>query len=215
MPTNKLFPSHPFCQTSPFLAPRLALCLALCHQLAFASHSNPNLPEISKLALENYFSKRTSPEQLINSLKQKAGVKTDLARRDKPSGLFITISKNGQTRACWGSLHPQYTNVIEATVYTTLQALKNEYRFRPIRAQEAKSLKAQVSIIKSIEPVKNYRQVNPFKEGMLVQSGGKSGILLPGEAKDSLYQLQKCLLKAGIKSGEGYQIFRVRCDVYN
>jgi AMMECR1 domain-containing protein len=196
---------------------KIALCLALCHQTSSAAQPNLTLPEISKQTLENYFWGHKDPQQLVNNLKQIDSSKAGLSKinKSKPLGLFITMSKNGQTRACWGSLHPQYGNIIEATVYTTLQALKNEYRFRPIRAQEAKSLKIQVSVIKGVEPVQTYRQINPFKEGMLVQSGGKSGILLPGEAKDSLYQLQKCLLKAGIKSGEGYQIFRVRCDVYD
>jgi AMMECR1 domain-containing protein len=132
----------------------------------------------------------------------------------KRAGVFVTFSKNGKTRACWGSLNPTFENLAKATVFTTEQALTNEYRYSKIKASEIESLKAQVTVVKTTEPLQNLSEQNPRTCGMIVRSGGKSGVILPGEYTDAYYQLVQCKLKAGIKKNEPCQIYRIRADVY-
>jgi AMMECR1 domain-containing protein len=129
-------------------------------------------------------------------------------------GLFVTLFSDGKTRACWGSLGTHYRNLAEATVYTTIDAIRKDYRQKPISSSEISRLKVQVTVVRSLEPIVSIAGQNPLKDGLLVRSGGRSGILLPGEAKDAHYQLVACKLKAGIKSGQPVQIYRIKADLY-
>lgn len=133
---------------------------------------------------------------------------------NKPQGVFVTLSKNGKPRACWGSVFPEYPNVVEATVYATLGALSKDYRYKPITRFEWMSLKPQVTVVRGLDPLGTIRNQNPLKDGLFVRSGNKTAVLLPGEATDSTYQLVQCKLKAGIKPGESCQLYRIRADVY-
>jgi AMMECR1 domain-containing protein len=132
----------------------------------------------------------------------------------KPQGLFVTLSKNGKTRACWGSVNAQYDDLIKATVFTTENALTKEYRFPRIRSEEWKSLKPQVTVIRDVEPIENMSQTNPLRYGLLVRCGGRGAVLLPGEAADAHYQLVQCKLKAGIPVNQPCQLYRLRADVF-
>ena len=132
----------------------------------------------------------------------------------KPAGVFVTLSSHGKTRACWGSIYPQHESIAKSTVYATLGALTKEYRFPPIKAREWQKLHTQVTVIKEVEPISSFREVNPLRDGLIVRSGGKSGVLLPGEAVDAHYQLVACKLKAGIKPKEPCQLYRLRTEIY-
>lgn len=132
----------------------------------------------------------------------------------KPAGVFVTLSRGGKSRACWGSVYPQHPDVVESTVYATLGALTKEYRYRPITSGEWRTLKPQVTVVRAIEPITGLRGQNPLQDGLMVRAGGRSGVLLPGEARDAFYQLVQCKLKAGIHPGESYQLYRIIADVY-
>ncbi len=131
----------------------------------------------------------------------------------KPAGLFVTLSRGGKTRACWGSVYPTNQDLVTATVETTEQALTKEYRYPRIRRSEWQSLKAQVTVIRSLEPISNLSEQNAMQYGMYVRQGGRGAVLLPGEASDAHYQLVRCKLKAGIPVSQPCQIYRMRADV--
>ena len=113
----------------------------------------------------------------FNSTKPAA---TDLVKRfpvekqyNKPAGLFVTLSSNGHTRACWGSLYPEQSDIVKATVYATIAALTKDYRYRPISSSEWQLLKAQVTVIQQLEPISSIHNQNPMKDGLLVRSGSR------------------------------------------
>ncbi|MBY0405881.1 MAG: AMMECR1 domain-containing protein, partial [Cyanobacteria bacterium] len=128
----------------------------------------------------------------------------------KPAGVFVTLSKNGKPRACWGSLFPEQRDVVQSTIITTIGALTKEYRYAPIKQSEIKDLKPQVTLIRGIEPIQTISSINPLRDGLMVRSGAKSGIILPGEVKDAFYQMVQCKLKAGISPGEPFQMYRIK-----
>jgi AMMECR1 domain-containing protein len=86
-----------------------------------------------------------------------------------------------------------------------------------VQAREVEELKAQVTIIESVIPVMAKGKVpgslQPLVDGLMARSGGKSGILLPGEAKDPYYQVMQCKLKAGITPNEPCQLYRIKAHV--
>lgn len=133
----------------------------------------------------------------------------------QPAGVFVTLSKMGKTRACWGSVYPREGNIARETVLATLGALSKEYRFKAIRKSELKDLKIQVTVVRSLDAVSNVKEINPFKDGLMVRSGGRSGVILPGEATDAYYELVLARLKAGIQPNDPCQIYKIRADIYD
>jgi AMMECR1 domain-containing protein len=196
--------------------PGFLLCVAIfCGANCYAFSNNPaceKLPAIVRQTLVRHF----HPELF-------AGKKTldDFAEQYKLTpyyrqrkGVFVTLSKEGKTRACWGSIDPEQKNLVEETVFTTEAALTKDYRHSPIKKSEVNDLKCQVTVVKGVYPISSIRGQNPLVDGLMVRLGGKSGILLPGEAADAHYQLVQCKLKAGIDPHEKCQMYRIKADVF-
>ncbi len=169
------------------------------------------LNEIAMKTVENHFlpdGKRKSLTRLTEEFSRGkvAG---------KPRGIFVTLSKDGKTRACWGSISPEYADLIASTVYTTEAALNKEYRFAPVKRSEIDQLKAQVTVVKSVDPIESIRELNPLRHGLFVRQGGRAAVLLPGECVDAHYQLVQCKLKAGIPVKSRCQMYRITADVFH
>ncbi len=168
-----------------------------------------SLPEVAREAMAIHF--HASQYQ---SFKELLAATPVCKEYKQPAGLFVTLSRNGKTRACWGSIYAQdHNDLVEATVSTTEKAMTKDYRYQRIRSSEWKFLKPQVTIIRDIEPIANMSQQNPLEYGLLVRYGGRGAVLLPGEASDAHYQLVRTKLKAGIPVGQPCQLYRIRADV--
>jgi MEMO1 family protein len=168
------------------------------------------LPQVVRQTMAVYFEKPDADRLLTAMLSEP----TKDSRFQKKAGVFVTLSRHGKSRACWGSVESDGTDLVQSTVRATLEALNNEYRYKPVSVFEWKTLKPQVTIINEVEPIASIRSLNPLRDGLLVRAGGKSGVLLPGEASDAVYQLVQCKLKAGIKPGEPCQLFRLKAQIY-
>jgi AMMECR1 domain-containing protein len=154
------------------------------------------------------------PDQATPSAEQLAKGYTLSKELESPAGVFVTLSHKGKSRACWGTVFPEHRNMVQATVDATLGALSREYRYPPIRAHEWPSLTPQVTLIRRIIPASSIQSINPLRDGLMVRSGGKSGVILPGEYGDAHTQLVQGKLKAGIQPGEPYQLYRIQADVF-
>lgn len=174
------------------------------------------LTEIVRQTMALYFSGKNIPVEGSRSNPYQALMQriSQNSAYGKPAGVFVTLSRQGRSRACWGSAYPQYKSVPEAVVYATLGALTKEYRYKPISRSEWKALKPQVTVIKSLESIEGLQGQNPLSDGLMLRKGGRSAVILPGEARDAHYQLVLCKLKAGIRPGETFQLYRMIADVY-
>lgn len=169
-----------------------------------------SLPALVRQTMQLYFEGPGLNKATIKTLISQSGGK----EYAKPAGVFVTLSTSGNTRGCWGSIQPACPTILESTVYATLGALKKDYRYKPIQAAEWRNLKPQVTVIERLQPIAGIANQNPMRDGLMLQAGGKSAILLPGEASDAYYQLIKCKLKAGVNKGEPYQLYKVKAAVY-
>ncbi len=199
--------------TSVIYAVLLTL-LILCASVARADADCVNavsLPEVVRKTMQFYFNPAAAHVRSLDEL-----IKTlpAAAQYNKPAGVFVTLSSNGKPRACWGSVFPQHRNLVAATAYATMGALSKDYRYRQIRGAEWRSLKPQVTVIRAVEPIDGIRGQNPLIYGLFIRSGSKTGVLLPGEARDPNFQLVKCKLKAGIHDNEPFQLYRIKADIY-
>lgn len=192
--------------------PSLADEVAAVESIGKNPNTNVTLPQIVKRTMAFHFGTPSYCEQSIEEFIKTLHVDK---RINRPAGVFVTLTKNGKTRGCWGSVYPQYDSVAKATVYATMGALSKEYRFAPITAHEWQKLRPQVTVIRRVEPISSISEQDPLSDGLLVRSGGKSGVLLPGEATDAYYQMVQCKLKAGIKSGESCQLYKLKVEIYD
>lgn len=196
----------------PIILPRLALAVICCQSaLAAEIDLSPKpipLNKIAQATLLNHF--ETHPKSLDTLVKSFTVPK--IYKQSK--GLFVTLSKNGQTRACWGTINAQEGNLVAGTIVTCEQALTKEYRYPPIRKSELAALKCQVTVVEKIEPVSKHASLNPLIDGLMVRTGSKAAVLLPGEASDPHYQVMQCKVKAGITPQEPCQIYRMRAHVF-
>jgi AMMECR1 domain-containing protein len=182
------------------------LIIGLLQAGAVASIS---LPQVVRMTMAAYFENPTGAR--YESLAISLPVATQF---HKPAGVFVTLSSNGKPRACWGSIYPQQKDAVKATVYATIGALTKEYRYPPIRKSEWAKLKTQVTLVRRIQAVDGPQEINPLKEGLMIRSGAKTGVILPGEARDAHYQLVQARLKANIQPNSSYQLYRIIADVY-
>lgn len=196
---------------------RILLITSVSCQSAFALaetkpqlQSADSLPEVVRQTLALHFGESTQYKN-FDELAQSFAVPNKFK---KPAGLFVTLSRKGKTRACWGSMYPQFPNLVVGTVYTTESALSKEFRYKKIRANEWQLLKPQVTVVRGIEPIGSMGDQNPLMYGLMVRAGSKSAVILPGEAIDAHYQLVMCKLKAGIPSTQACQIYRIKADVF-
>ena len=197
----------------------LSLAL-LCDFAHPAKATDSNQPEAVEESLSSIAQKTLAmhfghSDKHYASIKQFADSLPVPAKYQRSAGMFVTLSRKGKTRACWGSVNPQYPDLVKGTVYATEAALAKEYRFHKVRASEWNTLKAQVTIIKSIEPITNLEGQNPLAYGLLCRAGGHGAILLPGEASDATYQLIQCKVKAGLDPHKPCQMYRVITNVLN
>jgi AMMECR1 domain-containing protein len=169
-----------------------------------------SLPDLVRQTMQIYFE---GPG--LNKATMKSLLNEKVPREyNRSAGVFVTLSKDGSTRGCWGSIQPSYPTIAQSTVFATLGALKKDYRCKPIRASEWKTLKPQVTVIEQLQPISSIAGQNAMRDGLMLRAGGKSAILLPGEVSDAYYQLVKCKLKAGVNRGEPYQLYKVKAAVY-
>lgn len=200
-----------FAALSSILFAASPLALASSQPDSDARIKSLHLNEIAIRTVENHFlpdGKRKSLAQLTKEF-SKSNVASD------PRGLFVTLSRDGKTRACWGSITPEHADLITSTIYTTEAALTKEYRFAQVKRGEIGKLKAQVTVVKSVDPIESIRAVNPLRHGLFVRQGGRAAVLLPGECVDAHYQLVQCKLKAGIPVNSRCQMYRITADVFH
>jgi AMMECR1 domain-containing protein len=174
---------------------------------------NVSLPRIAMLTVARKFS-NINDNRPIESLAAFSSHFNIPTRFQKRAGIFVTLSKNGKTRVCWGTIEPLYANLVEGTIQTTALALGSEYRYSPLKASEIKDLKPQVTVIEKVVPITNLHSVNPLVDGLMVRLGTKTGVILPGEASDPYYQLMLCKVKARISPKQSCQLYRIIADVY-
>jgi AmmeMemoRadiSam system protein A len=136
--------------------------------------------------------------------------------RSESKPLFITIKKNGSLRGCMGTIESTESNLGKEIISNSIAACRDP-RFNPIDEVELKELEYEINIIREkIEIKKDYlEKVNPKKEGIIVKSGLKTGLLLPDiEGVDnSKKQLEIALRKAGI-TRDDYKILKFKTDKY-
>lgn len=155
---------------------------------------------------------------------------------EKKAGTFVTIEKNGKLRGCIGTYLPTKINIAEEIIQNAIAAATEDWRFEPIRENELELLTYTVYILSHPQPVKDIKELNPKKYGVIVKTfplvfsnekidnvffnnniPSKTGLLLPDlEGVDTVEkQISIACQKAGIDlSKEKFFIYKFTAEKY-
>ena len=132
------------------------------------------------------------------------------------AGVFVSLKKFGELRGCIGTTGPTTDSVVEEIIQNAISAGTRDPRFEPVTAAELPDLTISVDVLGSPEPIDDTSELDPSRFGVIVQSGGRSGLLLPDlEGVDTaLEQLAIARRKAGIRADEPCRLMRFQVTRY-
>lgn len=163
------------------------------------------LVRLAKETIESYVRDRTipRPKELTPEMVERAGV-------------FVSLKVGGLLRGCIGTYEPTKANVAEEVVENAISSATRDPRFPPVSAGELADLDYSVDVLTAPEPVESEAELDPKRYGLIVESGGRKGLLLPDlEGVDSVArQIEICRSKAGIMPHQPVQLYRFEVKRY-
>jgi AmmeMemoRadiSam system protein A len=148
----------------------------------------------------------------------RAGVRGERFAPPKGGGeaaaVFVTLHLDGQLRGCIGSTAPVEDDLYGNVAWAADGAAFRDPRFGPVREHELDDLQIEVSVLEPPEPIAGPEALDPAVYGVVVTSGARRGLLLPGiEGVDTVEdQVAIARRKGGIFSDDPVRLerFRVR-----
>ncbi len=138
------------------------------------------------------------------------------AGMERAAGVFCSIHKGGQLRGCIGTTQPTHANVAQEIIGNAISAATRDPRFEPIEPDELDDLVISVDVLSEPERISGPEELDPRKYGVIVQRGGRVGLLLPDlDGIDTVEeQVRIARRKAGIGEGEPVELARFEVTRY-
>jgi AmmeMemoRadiSam system protein B/AmmeMemoRadiSam system protein A len=156
----------------------------------YTEEEKKELLAIAKNSITEYINNGKVSEVEIKNRK----LKTDGA-------VFVTIKENGSLRGCIGHIQaimPLYQSVIKNAV----AACSGDPRFPPMNKEDLKNMEVEVSILSPLTPLKDIKDIQIGKHGIVIRKGMHSGIFLPQVATEFGWDrdtfLEQLCAKAGL-----------------
>lgn len=132
------------------------------------------------------------------------------------AGVFVSIKKKGKLRGCIGTFQPKEPNIAMEIIHNAISAATQDPRFPMISREELSDLDISVDILSAPESVKNLKDLDPKKYGVIVSKSWRRALLLPDlEGVDTVEeQLKIVRQKAGIAPYENIEIMRFEVKRY-
>ena len=133
-----------------------------------------------------------------------------------PSGVFVSIKKWGDLRGCIGTIEATQMNVGMEIMHNAISACSRDPRFLPISEPELAHLTYSVDVLTEPELIEGPHELDPARYGVIVECGGRRGLLLPDlEGVDSVEeQVRIARSKAGIGDEEPVRLYRFEVQRY-
>jgi hypothetical protein len=115
-------------------------------------------------------------------------------------GAFVTIHKKGDLRGCIGHIigdQPLYKTVEEMAV----AAAQQDPRFYPVQKDELPLLDIEISVLSPFERVRDLKEIEVGKHGLMISKGRYRGLLLPQVATENNWNKEEFLEYTCRKAG--------------
>ena len=114
---------------------------------------------------------------------------------------FVTLTEGGDLRGCMGILDPERP-VVDSVAEAAACATRADPRFRPVAPDELARLEVDVSVMGPLVKIEDPCSFRLGIDGIVVQLGGRRGLLLPEVATenglDQVGMLDIATRKAGL-----------------
>jgi AmmeMemoRadiSam system protein A len=115
-------------------------------------------------------------------------------------GIFVSIHEGKELRGCIGNIHPAgplYRSAAECAI----AAAVGDPRFMPLMIADLPRVEFEISVLSSMEPVKDVREIEVGKHGLLISKGNARGLLLPQVATMYGWSRERFIQETCIKAG--------------
>jgi len=129
-----------------------------------------------------------------------------------PAALYVTLSRGTVTRACVGQDPPPAADLAGAVAALAAQVRSGDRRRPPVRLDELESLRVTIAFAGPAEPVESAHEVDPGREGLLIEGARGRVAFLPGEARTVAWALREAR-RIGVLEGPAASARCSRFDV--
>jgi MEMO1 family protein len=122
----------------------------------------------------------------------------------RKAGAFVSLHMEGELRGCMGTILPVCAHVGEEIIRNAVTACSEDPRFPAVEAGELSGMEVKVDVLSPFEPIASPTGLDPQRYGVIVEKGGRRGLLLPKlEGVDTVrQQLDIASRKAGFRWDE-------------
>ena len=164
------------------------------------------LVQLAKNTVETYVNTGeviAPPEEPTPEMKQKAGV-------------FVSLHRFGELRGCIGTFEPTRENVAAEIISNAVSSATRDPRFPPVAPEELEDLEYSVDVLTAPKPVRDKKELDPRRYGVIVECGFRRGLLLPDlDGVDTVdEQIDICRQKASIDSSEPVKLYKFEVKRY-
>jgi AmmeMemoRadiSam system protein A len=132
-------------------------------------------------------------------------VKVDDKTLKKERGAFVTLKVNGELRGCIGYPFP-YKSLYQTIIEVAVSSATQDFRFPSLTLDELKETKIEISVLTRPEVIKDPKEIEVGKHGIVISKSGQKGLLLPQVPTEHDWDLETYLrhgcLKAGLAEDE-------------
>lgn len=188
---------------------RYALLILLCCLLTGTAESE-TLPRADQEAILQY-----TRQVMLSNLERGAGPSVPaIAAITRQRACFVTFFVKRQVMACFGSFTPRHATLHEELNDNIRLALKNDPRSARLTLNLARSADIQITFPQSPQPINNWRQVDPQREGLLVEGPDGRGVaIVPGEARTANYAWRSALQRLDLnEQSSGLRLYRFKAE---
>lgn len=149
-----------------------------------------SLLKVARSAIECYFRKRplVLPKEQAPTLWERRGA-------------FVTLNDAmGNLRGCIGRVESK-DPLIQTVSQMAVEAAFNDPRFLPLREEELPTVSLEVSALSPLSKIRHEEELEVGRDGLLIQRGFASGLLLPQVATENRWTREEFLSYACIKAG--------------
>lgn len=122
----------------------------------------------------------------------------------KKAGAFVSIHENQELRGCIGTIQPTRKNIMQEIMHNAISAASQDPRFEPIKVEELPYLDISVDVLGELEPIKDRKQLDVKRYGVICRKENRQGLLLPNlDGVDTVdQQIEIACHKGGIDPEE-------------
>lgn len=136
------------------------------------------------------------------------------------SGVFVTVHCDGALRGCLGTVSER-VRLTEAVARLAADVSTEDFRFAPLQPSELARVTIDLSVLTPTEVVVDPETIEVGRDGLIIEQGGRRGLLLPQVAIEHGWDRETFLDHACIKAGlpatawrHGATIRRFQAEVF-